>query len=100
MTTVKFFMRGSVRAKRNRRVLAIAGLSVLMAGCAATTVDNFPDTKAVMDSSDYFERKPLPTLTGYQKAVQKRTAAILAQPLTLSAAVEIAMLNTPKLQHH
>jgi hypothetical protein len=100
MTTVISFVRGSVRAQRYGRALVIAGLSVLAAGCAATTVDNFPDTSAVMDSADYFERKPVPSLTGYQKAVQKRTAALLAQPLTLSAAVEIAMLNTQKLQHH
>jgi hypothetical protein len=54
----------------------------------------------VTESSDYFARTPVPTLTGYQKAVQKRTAELLAQPLTLSAALEIAMLNDPKLQKH
>jgi hypothetical protein len=80
---------------------ALVGFIVLLAsGCAATTTDNFPDTDRVVDRADFLDRHPTPSLTDYQEASQKRVKELVSQPLSLSAAMEIAMLNTPKLQRH
>lgn len=90
---------GAVTRKRVFRASLLSGVALLAAGCA-TNIDNFPDTKRVIDRGDYLDRKPLPALTDYQEAAQKRVRELLAQPLTLSAAMEIAMLNTPSLQEY
>jgi hypothetical protein len=82
------------------RVLLAGTVSLLAAGCAATNLDNFPDTNRVTQRADYLDRKPVPSLTDYQEAAQARVKELLKQPLTLSAAMEIAMLNTPELQRH
>lgn len=81
------------------RAALLSGVALLAAGCA-TNLENFPDTKRVIERGEYLDRKPLPELTDYQEAAQKRVRELLAQPLTLSSAMEIAMLNTPSLQNH
>jgi hypothetical protein len=88
--------------KRPRRahVLLAGAASLLVTGCAATNLDNFPDTARVAERADFLDRHPVPSLTDYQEAVQARVKELLKQPLTLSAAMEIAMLNTPELQRH
>lgn len=83
-----------------RKVLLLGGLPLLVTGCSATNLDNFPDTGAVIARADYLDRKPVPPLTDYQEAVAARVKELLATPLTLPAAMEIAMLNDPGLQRH
>ncbi|WP_395021357.1 hypothetical protein [Dongia sp.] len=86
--------------KTQKRLALVAGAALLTAGCAATTLENFPDTGRVLERSDYLARKPIGGLSDYQEAAQRRVKALVAKPLTVGAAVEIAMLNTPKLQQH
>lgn len=74
--------------------------ALLVSACAATTIDNFPDTARVLERADFLDRHPIPSPTDYQVAAQARVAELLRQPLSLSAAMEIAMLNTPELQRH
>jgi len=85
--------------RRPIQAALLFGAAFLAAGCA-TKLDTFPDTGKVVERGDYLERKPLPDLTDYQEAAQRRVRDLLSQPLTLSAAMEIAMLNTPSLQRH
>lgn len=77
----------------------LSGAALLAAGCAKT-IETFPTTGAVLENGDYLDRNPLPGLTDYQEAAQLRVRELLTQPLTLSGAMEIAMLNTPSLQQH
>ncbi len=78
----------------------LASVAIIAAGCSATNLENFPNTERVIERADYLDRKPIPSLTDYQEAAQVRVKELLSQPLTVSAAMEIAMLNTPKLQQH
>lgn len=90
-----------LKLRPNRaRILLAGAASLLVTGCAATNLENFPDTARVTERADFFDRHPVPSLTDYQEAVQARVKELLKQPLTLSAAMEIAMLNTPELQRH
>jgi hypothetical protein len=98
----------TINASRSRRiprqgilkVALLASVAVIAAGCSATNLENFPNTERVVKRADYLNRKPIPGLTDYQEAAQVRVKELLSQPLTVSAAMEIAMLNTPKLQQH
>lgn len=72
-------------------------LGALSAGCA-TTLENFPSTSEVIERADYLERRSPSGLSGYQAAAQLRIDEILSKPLSLSGAMEIAMLNNPDLQ--
>lgn len=83
-----------------RAGLLLAGSAVFLGGCAATSLENFPDTGQVVARADYLDRKPLPPLSDYQTAAALRVTELLSQPLSLSAALEIAMLNDPSLQEH
>jgi hypothetical protein len=90
------------RAAARRRLFQsalISGIALLSAGCARN-LDTFPRTGEVIENGDYLNRQPLPDLTDYQEAAQRRVRELLANPLTLPAAMEIAMLNTPSLQQH
>jgi hypothetical protein len=86
--------------RRARWLSLAAGAALLAAGCTATKLENFPDTGSVLERSEYVERTPLASLSDYQEAAQIRVKELLSQPLTVGAAVEIAMLNTPELQQH
>lgn len=77
----------------------LTGVALIAAGCAKT-LETFPSTGAVLENGDYLDRNPLPGLTDYQEAALRRVRELLEQPMTLSAAMEIAMLNTPSLQQH
>ncbi len=88
-----------IPSRQLRRLLLASGTVLFLAGCS-TTLETFPDTARILNKGDYFERTPLPGLSGYQEAAQRRVKTLLAQPLTLPAAMEIAMLNTSKLQRH
>lgn len=88
------------RAVLSLRYVLAGSIVLLASGCAATTTDNFPDTDRVVDRADFLDRHPIPSLTDYQEAAQNRVKELVSQPLSLSAAMEIAMLNTPKLQRH
>lgn len=90
----------SRRPRHGARVLLAGAASLVVTGCAATNLENFPDTTRVTERADYLDRKPVPSLTDYQEAAQARVKKLLKQPLTLSAAMEIAMLNTPELQRY
>jgi hypothetical protein len=90
---------GAATYRNLSRAALLSGVALLATGCA-TNLENFPDTKRVIERGEYLDRKPLPELTDYQEAAQKRVRELLAQPLTLSSAMEIAMLNTPSLQNH
>jgi hypothetical protein len=81
-------------------ILLTSVVALLVSGCAATTLENFPGTGKVLERADFLDRHPIPSLTDYQEAAQSRVKELLGQPLSLSAAMEIAMLNTPKLQRH
>lgn len=86
--------------RRIRRLALVAGAALLAAGCTATKLENFPDTRSVLERSEYLERTPLPGLSDYQEAAQIRVKELLSQPLTVGGAVEIAMLNSPELEEH
>ena len=79
------------------RFVLIGSIVFLASGCAATTIENFPNTDRVVERADFLDRHPIPSPADYQEAVQGRVGELLGQPLSLSAAMEIAMLNTPKL---
>lgn len=78
--------------------LHLVGVALLVAGCSWTNLENFPDTASVVERADFIDRRPLPGLSDYRGAAQLRAKELLKQPLSLSAAMEIAMLNTPSLQ--
>src|SRR5687767_13790793 len=86
--------------RRARRLALAAGAALLAAGCTATKLENFPDTGSVLERSEYVERTPLAGLSDYQEAAQIRVKELLSKPLTVGAAVEIAMLNSPELQEY
>ncbi|MBL8710957.1 MAG: TolC family protein [Rhodospirillaceae bacterium] len=88
----------AAKKSRHSKFLLIAGAGWLLAGCSATTLGNFPDTTDVVERADYIDRKPVPDLSDYQEAAQARIKELLARPLTVGSAVEIAMLNSPGLQ--
>jgi hypothetical protein len=92
--------RGPETARRKFRLAAAMTAAFAIGGCSATNLDSFPDTERVVARADYLERRPLPSLSGYQQAAQVRIKALLATPLSLPAAMEIAMLNAPQLQEH
>lgn len=85
-------------AARHSKWLLMAGTALLVSACSATELANFPDTNRVVARADYLDRKPLPALSDYQVAAQQRVRNLLTRPMTVGAAVEIAMLNTPHLQ--
>jgi len=91
--------RGAVAWRRLISLSVLSGIALVATGCAKT-LETFPSTAAVLENGDYLNRNPLPDLTDYQEAAQGRVRELLTQPLTLSAAMEIAMLNTPSLQRH
>jgi outer membrane protein TolC len=76
--------------------LAISGL--LLTGCAASTAETAPSAAQVLEQGKYVERRPTTSPTEFQLAAEARTDELIAEPLTLDAALELAMLNTQSLQ--
>jgi outer membrane protein TolC len=66
--------------------------------CALTSVENFPTTAEVVDRGNLLNRGPTLVSSAFQAAADERVAEIVAQPLGLQDAIEIAMLNAPELQ--
>ena len=93
-------LRTMLKTGTSLRFVLIGSIVLLASGCAATTIENFPNTDRVVERADFLDRHPIPSPADYQEAVQGRVGELLGQPLSLSAAMEIAMLNTPKLQRH
>jgi hypothetical protein len=100
MKTINASRSGRIPRPRFLKAALLASVAIIAAGCSATNLENFPNTERVVKRADYLDRKPIPDLTDYQEAAQVRVKELLSQPLTISAAMEIAMLNTPKLQQH
>ena len=100
MKTINASRSGRIPRPGLLKAALLASVAIIAAGCSATNLENFPNTERVIERADYLDRKPIPSLTDYQEAAQVRVKELLSQPLTVSAAMEIAMLNTPKLQQH
>jgi hypothetical protein len=98
MKTINASRSGRIPRPDLLKVALLASVAIIAAGCSATNLENFPDTTKVIERADYLDRKPIPSLSDYQEAVQIRVKELLSKPLTVGAAVEIAMLNTPELQ--
>lgn len=81
-----------------RSVVPAALLMASLAGCSSVAMENLPSTAEVLERGRYVERLPLAAPDAYHQAVDQRVAELTAAPLTIDAAVEIAMLRTPALQ--
>lgn len=99
MTAVHRISTRRLPARRLTLLLSLT-LGALSAGCARTTIENFPNTSEVIERADYLERRFPSYPAEYQAAAQQRIDEILSKPLSLSGAMEIAMLNNPGLQEH
>lgn len=85
---------------RERAVLPPLLVTVLLAlgACASTSVENFPTTAEVVDRGNLLNRGPALVSSAFQAAADRRVVEIVAKPLGLQDAIEIAMLNSPELQ--
>jgi hypothetical protein len=72
--------------------------SLALGACAATSVETFPTTAEVVDRGNLLNRGPALVASAFQAAADGRVAEIVAKPLGLQDAIEIAMLNSPELQ--
>ena len=80
-----------------RILLAMVTVAVLAGGCATVSPDGgVGDVQAL--SQGRVQGSPVRLVAGPTEASQQAVAALLAQPLDMDAAVQVALLNNPGLQ--
>lgn len=77
-------------------VLATAGL--LLSGCAATIAQTAPYSAWIIEEGAYLDRHPTASMTQFHVAARARAVELMSEPMTLNAALEVAMLNDQELQ--
>ena len=84
--------------KRIFRSSALAAAALVLAGCASVNIDKtLDDTNA--NTQDFTQGKLELSRTAQQREARaKLSAELLAQPLDMSGAVQLALANSPAVQ--
>jgi outer membrane protein TolC len=91
-------MRPSITHGRRGRTLALAGATLLLAGCASFTPDGGFDGVRQATQPHLSQDLRWARSEADRQAIDRRVAELLQQPLGADAAVQLALLNNRGLQ--